>query len=240
MIEGFCGLDDRHEFFLSPRNEVKSAMLANKYANVNVCGSNQGVVDESEIVFISMNAASCPEALNELRFTGGEMVINLVATIPPEDIRAAIGPVRSFYHVVPLPFISRRVGPIAAYPESAELRKLLEPMGTVVFAGNMEEIRIMQAITALMSSFYEMLHHLTVFAETEGLGREAAISFTSTFFGALCQRAESFRGGDLHTLALEMTPGGLNEYCLKTLTESRVIKAWADILPSVMMKIKPE
>jgi pyrroline-5-carboxylate reductase len=238
MIEGFCGIG-LHEFFLSPRNVEKSAFLANKYPNVRVCGSNQQVIDEAGTIFISMNASSCPQALEELAFRKDRAVINLVATIPPEIILGAIGEVRSFHHVVPLPFISKRIGPIAAYPYSGELEDLLKPLGTVVFAESMDEIRVMQAITALMSSFYEMLHGLTLYAENEGMDMGKAMSFTSAFFGALCKRAEGFDDGCFHELAMEMTPGGLNEFCVKALGDLGVIEAWAKILPHVMKKIKP-
>jgi pyrroline-5-carboxylate reductase len=162
-----------------------------------------------------------------------------VATIPPEDIRAAIGSVESYSHIIPLPFISSRTGPIAAWPESAWLLELLSPLGTVVFVKNMDEIRILQAVTSLMSSFYEMLYHVTRFAEAGGLSRDAAVSYTSAFFASLCRRAERFDQGDLHTLALEMTPGGLNEFALNSLTESGAIKDWADILQKIMKRIRP-
>jgi pyrroline-5-carboxylate reductase len=238
MIEGFCGLDGRHEFFLSPRNAEKAAYLAGKYKNIVVCGSNQHVVDRAETVFLSMLPGSCPEALEGLRFGSGQAVINLVATISPEKMQAMIGPVRSYSHIVPLPFISSRIGPIAAWPESAWLHELLSPLGTVVFTKNMDEIRVIQAITSLMSSFYEMLHQVLTFAEAEGLDRNAAIPYTSAFFASLCRRAERFDQGDLHELALEMTPGGLNQFALTSLTESGAIKAWAQILQPIMARIR--
>ncbi|MDR0447631.1 MAG: NAD(P)-binding domain-containing protein [Treponema sp.] len=237
MIEGFCGLDERHEFFLSPRNAEKSARLTGKYKNIAVCDSNQTVVDKAEVIFISMSPASCLEALGDLRFNGGHMIVNLVATIPSKDIQAAVGQVKNYSHIVPLPFISSRMGPIAVWPESKWLHELLAPLGTVVFFKNMDEITVMQAITALMSTFYEMLHNLTAFAKNHGIDRKEAGSYTSSFFEALCRRAGHFEG-DLHELALEMTPGGLNEFALKSLTESGAIKAWADILEPVMGRIR--
>ena len=237
MIEGFCGLDSRHEFFLSPRNAEKSAALKAKYGNVKVCESNQHVVDEADLVFISMLAKDCLEVLGGLRFRKGQKIINLVATIPPEDIFEAVGgQVESCSHIVPLPYIKARIGPIAAYPESRELSELLSPLGTVVFARSIDEVRVMQSITALMSTFFEMLHHLAVFAEGEGLGRKKAADFMSAFFGSLSQRAKGSE--NLHDLALDMTPGGLNEFALNTLTESGAIKAWADVLIPVMGRIK--
>jgi pyrroline-5-carboxylate reductase len=239
MIEGFCGLDAQHDFFLSPRNAEKAAKLAGKYQNILVCDSNQQVIEKAEIIFVSMSPASCQEALRELRFRSGQRIVNLVATVSPENMRTTIEPSNDYSHIVPLPYISSRIGPIAAWPESTWLSKLLTPLGTMVFAKNMDEIRVMQTITSLMSPFYEMLYLLTVFAETGGLSRKEAVSYTTAFFSSRCRRAEPFEQGNLHDLALEMTPGGLNEFTLNSLTESGAIKAWVDILLSVINKIHP-
>ena len=237
MIEGFCDADDGHHFFLSPRNAQKSAALAAKYDNITVCKSNQHVVDESEIVVISMLAENCLEVLRGLNFKSNQKIINVVATIPPEDILEAVGSVGAagFSHVIPLPAVKHRIGPIAAYPESDFLSRLLSPLGTVVFAKSMDEIRAMQAITALMAPFYEVLNHLAIFAEGEGLGRKEAASFLSAFFASLCNNV---KGADFAELAAEMTPGGLNELTRTILAESGAIKAWADVMGPVMERIK--
>ncbi|MCL2406700.1 MAG: NAD(P)-binding domain-containing protein [Defluviitaleaceae bacterium] len=237
VVTGFCGLDDRHDFFLSPRNVVKSAALAEKYGNCRVCLSNQEVLDNSDVIIISMNAASVAIALPTLTFRDDHVIINLVASIPPEDILTAVGAVKGFYHVVPLPFVEKRIGPIAAYPECGWLHNLLTPLGNIVFAKNMDEIRTMQAITALMSTFYETLNGLTLFAEAHGMDGKKAKDFAAAFFGALCVRAEE--ANSFRDLALDMTPGGLNEFCVRILEERGVTQAWAAILPEVLEKIKP-
>jgi len=238
MIEGFCGVagvQTAHTFYLSPRSAHRSAALAAKFTNTVVCNSNQHVVDSSDVVIISMLATDCLEVLRDLDFRQNQHVINVVATIPPEDILDAVGDVASCSHVIPLPAIKYRTGPIAAYPASDFLTELLTPLGTVVFAKSMNQIRAMQAITGLMASFYQMLHELTIFAEGEGLEQKEAAAFTSTFFGSLCHNAIE---ADFHELAGEMTPGGLNELAKNTLTEQGAIAAWADVMGLVMERIR--
>jgi len=237
MIEGFCtaNTSTQHTFFLSPRNAEKSASLAAKYANITVCGSNQQVVDEAEVVFISMLAHNCLDVLRGLNFRPDQQIINVVATIPPEDILQAVGVVGGFSHVIPLPSCKFQLGPIAAYPQSKFLTELLAPLGTIVFADAMDQIRAMQAVTALMASFYDMLHQLTIFTESEGLGRKEAVSFISTFFASLCRDVE---GADFAALAADMTPGGLNVLAQGILNEKGAIKAWGDVMVPVMQRIK--
>jgi len=234
MIEGFCGLGDAHTFYLSPRSAHRSGTLAAKYANCFVCESNQHVVDSADAIIISMLATDCLDVLRNLVFKPQQNVINVVATIPPEDILDAVGAVASCSHVIPLPAIKFRTGPIAAYPAGDFLADLLGSLGTVVFADSMNQIRAMQAITGLMASYYQMLHELTIFAEREGLPRREATAFTSTFFASLCHNALD---ADFHELADEMTPGGLNELAKNILTESGAIRAWADVMQPVMERI---
>ncbi|MCL2574157.1 MAG: NAD(P)-binding domain-containing protein [Defluviitaleaceae bacterium] len=235
IIEGFCGFGEEHYFFLSPRNAAKSAELAAKYGNITVCESNQNVVDESDVVFIAMLSPNCPEILRGLDFRSDQQIVNVVANIPPEDIRDAIGDVGGFSHVIPLPAIQHREGPIAAYPESMFLRELLSPLGTLVFADILDDIRTMQSITALIAAFYDTLHNLTIYAETQGLARDKAASFMSAFFSSLCK---NFEKTSYEELAAEMTLGGLNMMALDLLKKNNVTKAWADVMMPVMERIK--
>ncbi|MDR1706271.1 MAG: NAD(P)-binding domain-containing protein [Clostridiales bacterium] len=237
MVEGFCGLNKAHEFYLSPRNTERAACLAGKYRNVTVCGHNQEVVDSADLVFITLLPKDCLEVISGLRFRSEQDVINVTASVTLSDIGAAAGPVRSLSHIVPLPFISARTGPIAAYPESGLLKELLSPLGTVVFMRNMDEMRAAQAITSLMSPFYEILHRMVLFAESQGMQTAEATAYTTSFFRALCGHAMDFKEGSLHELAMEMTPGGLNELAYKTLTASGAIDQWGAVLGPIIEKI---
>lgn len=129
-----------------------------------------------------MMAANCPEILSGLKFRENQQIINAVATTPPEDIRKPLAPLAAFSQIIPLPSIKMRYGPIAAYPVNTLLHELLSPLGTVIFVNTVDDIRTMQAMTALIATFYDVLHSLTFFAEDEGLGRDQAISFISAFF----------------------------------------------------------
>jgi len=235
MIEGFCGLGEQHHFYLSPRNVQKTTELAAEYSNITVCESNQHVVDASDVVVISMMASNIVDVLKGLKFRPDQQIINVVATTPPEDVREAVGTVGSFSQIIPLPSIKHRTGPIAAYPESDFLNKLLSPLGTVVFANTLDDIRTMQAITGLIATFYDVMHNLAIFCESEGLAHDRATSFMSAFFASL---AENIKDADFDELAAEMTPGGLNEMAVTALQERGATKAWADVLVPVIERIK--
>ncbi|MGO2643033.1 NAD(P)-binding domain-containing protein, partial [Brevibacterium aurantiacum] len=54
IVEGACAGDDRPDFFLSPRNAECSAKLASDFDRVEVCESNQDVIDRSEHVILAV------------------------------------------------------------------------------------------------------------------------------------------------------------------------------------------
>ena len=234
MLEGFQKAGNSHEFFLSPRNTKKSSVLAKKYSNCHACDSNQEVVDKSDVVILSLLADNCIEVLEGLNFRFNQKIVNVVATIPPEDILGAVGKNVGFSHVIPLPSCKNNSGPIAAFPKSEFLLELFSPIGKVVFASSMNDIRTMQSITALIAPFYSLMSGLADFAEGEGLERYEAKSFITTFFASLCQNLE---GADFKELAAEMTPGGLNELANNILAEKGAITAWADVMKPVMQRI---
>jgi len=236
LIKGLTNTGEDHEFFIYDVNPQKCEEIAARCWNMTICESNQSVADKSDAVFLTMRADNCLDVLKNLIFRDNQEIINVIATVPPEEILGAIKVKDRFHHIIPLPSIRNRRGPIAAFPECPTLDKLLSPLGTVVYTKSLDEIRILQSITALMSSFYEMLHELTCFAENEGLGRQESIAYMSAFFSSLC---ENVTNSDFAELASEMTPGGLNAMVLKNLTDRNAIKAWAEVMNPVMNRIRP-
>ena len=66
IVEGACAGDDHPNFFLSPRNAERSAALAAKFNRVEVCESNQVVVDRSELVILAVLPQQTEAVLAEL------------------------------------------------------------------------------------------------------------------------------------------------------------------------------
>jgi len=235
MIEGFCGAGNNYTFFLSPRNTQKSALLASKFNNVFVCSSNQDVLDKSEVVFLSLFSHNCQEVIAELDFKPHHRIINLIATLPPESILKAIrSNIQSFNHVIPLPAVKERIGPIVVYPKSDFVTELLNGLGTLIFAETMDDIRTMQTMTALMAGFYDLINHLVVFSESKGLNRKQANDFITSLFSSLCYNANKISFDELYA---EMTPNGLNLLAHNILIKQGAINAWVDASKQVINKI---
>ena len=237
MVTGFCDQECAHEFILSPRNRKKSANLAAKYENVSVAEDNQDVLDHSEVVILSVLPQSAEEILSQLKFRRDHKVISIIPILGLQKIAGIIGETEILVDVLPLPFISRRIGPIVQYPPCAETEALLHPLGDLIVVESEQEMNAMRSITALMSPFYELLNCVVEWGESNGLTETAAKAYTTSFFGTLTVLASQTREGGLKELAEEMTPGGLNWQAVSYLKENDAFRQWQIALTGVMERV---
>ena len=238
VIEGLCKKGEQHELFLSPRNAQRAADLAEKYDNITVCKSNAEVCENADWVFVAVLPQKGREVYSELKtsITPSHRVINIVMGMRLDEIREIIGETRLLCHVVPLPFIQDGYGPIVAYPKNSEVETLLSQVGEIVFTKDLEEARMLQALTGLMSAFNAMMAEHIRYLTERNMDKEAALHYTTSFFGALCRQAASYPG-DLMELAHEATPGGLNEQALRHITENDGIKLWVDMVDTMLNRL---
>lgn len=219
IVTGFCAAGGEHEIVVSPRNAERAAALAEKFPTVYVAASNQEVIDRSEWVVLSVVPSIGAKLLSGLSFNPAHKVVNLMAMLRLPDIEKIIGKTKALIHMVPLPFIAQRTGPIVMYPRNDELSGIFSPLGSVYFTESEKEAEALQVITALMSHHYRMLSEVAAWGEKQGLNPLLSAEYTAEFFGAIANRA-FLEASDLHKLAQEYTPGGLNEAALKRLEES--------------------
>lgn len=239
LVTGFCSAGDLdHSIFLSPRNAEKAAYLAGKYKNVTVASSNQEVLDRSEWVVLAVVPKFGEEIIRPLSFREDHRVINLMSDRKLPEIAGWIGKTRTLVHMVPLPFISKRTGPIAIYPNDREVAELFAPLGEIVAVDNVEKIEAIAAITGLMSSYYELLWNIVKWGKDQGLSEKESSDYTTAFFEALSHQVHNAGGRELQRLAGEMTPGGLNEMALLSIKEQGGFEPWVKALDPVIERLR--
>lgn len=237
IVEGFCDFECEHSFILSPRNREKSARLAAKYENVTVAKDNQEVLDSCETVILSVLPQTAEEILSKLNFRKDLKVISVIPILGLEKIRSIIGETEILVDVLPLPFISKRMGPLVQYPSNSEIENLLKPLGDLIVVNSAEEMSVMRSITALMSPFYELVYSIVEWSGENGLGESQAKTYTTSFFSALCYMANQTEEGKLKELAEEMTPGGLNWQAVNYLKDNDSFKHWQIALDGVIERV---
>ena len=237
VVTGFCLKGTGHEFFLSPRNAARAAALASEFAGVNICASNQEVVDSAQWVFICLHKKDF-SALDELKFRENHKVANMSAEMRLPSLREIIGETAVLAHVIPLPFIAQGIGPLLVFPEVCEVGDLFAPVSDVHYAHNQKDVHTLQIVTGMMSAYNMLLNEVVGFSDDQGIHHDVSVKYACSLFSALCQSASGIRDCDLVELAHEMTPGGYNEQAMNELMSNGAIGAWRTSLDSLLHRLQ--
>jgi pyrroline-5-carboxylate reductase len=237
IVTGFCIKDSGHEFFLSPRNAEKAAKLAKTFPEkVQVCESNQDVLDKADWIFITVQKSGF-EALKELNFRPDHKVLNMATEMKLPFLKEIAGETEVFAHVVPLPMIVQGFGPLLVYPEVLEVGELFKDVADAVYLKNLDDTRTLQLLTCVMSAYYMLLEEIVDFSDGQGVDHELSIKFTHYLLSALTRRAVETKDCDLVELAHDMTPGGYNEQAMKELMDNGAIPAWGKALENLRERL---
>lgn len=239
IVTGFCSNEGtNYNIYLSPRNEKKAFYLADKFPNVRVASSNQEVLDKSEWVILSIVPELGEEIIKPLSFKADHRVINLMSDRKLPEIARWIGDTRTLVHMVPLPFIANRVGPIVIYPNDNDVVNLFSPLGEIIVVGQVEKVETLAAITALMSSYYKLLSEIVRWGQENGLSQKESTNYTISFFEALMYQIKDKDYEKLNILVEEMTPGGLNEMALNLINDKEGFGLWLEALDLVLSRLR--
>src|SRR6202000_2653074 len=137
LVEGFStatavgapGAKEDLELFLPPRNEARSKALAARYPRVTRLESNQAVLDQSEIVIISVRPPVAAGFVQELRFRKDHIVVSLVALLKYTDLTALVQPATAVSRAIPMPAVAKHNCPIALFRPTPQVEQLFGRVG---------------------------------------------------------------------------------------------------------------
>jgi pyrroline-5-carboxylate reductase len=223
--------------WVSPRNPAKSAELARRFATVTVAADNQGVVDNSRIVFLCVRPQATADVLKALKFDPGLTIISLIP-IPLEATVPLVAPATRIFRVLPLPPCARRLGAVPYWPRDEGIHELLSRLGRPMPLASEQELSVLWAATAMISPFYLLLETVSQWSAEKGVGSATAADYTAAMFQAIAtvaQEGQPDRFAQLATAAA--TPGGLNEQALGLLREGAVFQHVRQALDAILTRI---
>jgi pyrroline-5-carboxylate reductase len=231
MVEGLSGRDGPPEIVVSPRSEAVSTALAAQFANVRRTASNAEVA-KAEIVVLGMRPAQLAEAMAGLSFGADQIVVSLVAGLALAELQK-LAPNSRVACAVPMPGISRAIGPITLYPGLPELVRLLAPLGDLFVVPDESRLN-MGGLSAFLSSYFELQGRLITAAVASGAPPEDARRFVVSLLGMLADTARHTPAEGFDRLVEEhQTKGGLNERVRARL----LAEGWFDALPEALAAI---
>ena len=234
MVRGLQG--SGYGLILSPRGTETAARLATEHG-CEVATSNQAVVDAAEGVFVSLPAATGADELARLTFRPGQPVLSAMAGTGLARLQSLVGPARAAVAMMPGYANALRVGPSILHPDDGFWRDFLTKVGPV--HGFAEEKTFTAAATfgAFSGASIGWMVHIIDWFENQGLPPETARALVAA---TLRGNAEVLLREDrpLDDIARSVvTPGGISEMVLATLSERGALEAWDEGLDRVLKRI---
>lgn len=224
---------------VSPRNADVAAGLAESYPLVRIASSNQDVIDNSDVVFLSVRPQVAREVLSELRFRAEVCVVSVIATYSISMVRALASPAEIVVRAIPLPSVADLRGPTAIYPANANVERLFKDLGYVLAVGSERELDAVSAISAEMASFFALLAAQQHWVMRRGLTETSARKYIGAFTYALAATAQDDAGKSFEQLIEEhTTPGGINEQLHRDIVEAGALRSHEAALERIMARIE--
>ena len=235
MVRAMAGRGDTaSRILLSPRSESRSAALAEEFAECEVLGSNQEVIDASDIVVLGMRPQQLDEALSGLEFREDQIITSLIAGTPPSGIVPLVSPASRVCQLIPLPAIVLRRGPLVISPPIPEVVDALDGLGEIITLEDESLIRTLSCASAFMSTYYEMQNALIDWIAHRGIDEETASRYIRAELDGLAAVGLATPDADRRELPLEhQTKGGLNERVRAQLLEAGWFEALVDAVDNV-------
>jgi pyrroline-5-carboxylate reductase len=208
---------------LSPRNDKNSSYLAKIFSNVNQLESNQLVLDNSDIIFISVPPKGSKEVLNSLKFKETHTVISFIPFLIFSELVEAVKPASKVSRAIPLPTVVNHNCPIPILNSDKTITKLISYIGQPLLLENENQLHVLWTLTGFIASFYDLLKELSAWTTSNGVNEQIANKYIVDMFHSLTFSAKEGNQIDFDELVKHATtPNGLNEQALKELQEKRV------------------
>ncbi|CAN7289949.1 pyrroline-5-carboxylate reductase [Paraburkholderia sp. DD10] len=223
---------------LSPRNAQTAAALAALDKRVQVCESNQDVLEASDVVCLAVVPQIAADVLSELHFDARHHVVSFIAGISIDEVRRLVRAQGKVVRAIPLPAVAEGKGSTAICPADHVAKSLFSALGQAVEVDDEARFDALLAVTATMASFYAVLEAQASWLVRQGLDDDAARSFLSGYSVGLAH--DTTRGERSFTELIEhsMTPGGINEQVHDELSKRGTYAHFADALDRVLMRIQ--
>lgn len=237
LLEGLrkSGLETR--FVLSPRGRQKAETLSESLS-AEIAADNQGVVDESDVILVSLPAARGRDILAGLRFREGQVVLSAMAGTGPETLAEIVGPASACCTMMPGYANALGVGPSLLYPVNDLCEDLLSRLGPVHVFEDRAAFEAACVFGAFSGASYVFMQRIVTWFEAQGVPPETARMLVAE---TLRGNAEVVRSVDepLENIVEGIaTVGGITRQCVDALDAEGALESWSRALDAVQARMK--
>lgn len=214
IVEAICTSNHKEvEILLSPRNEKNSKSLADKYINVRRADLNQQVLDQSQIIFISLKTDVYKDVLGDLEFRDDHQVVSLVPYSSISILKGLVSPATKISRATPLPTVVHHVCPVQVFNAGIEVKKIFSSIGQILEVETEKQFHAIWTLTGLISPYYDLMAAISDWAVENDVEKSIADKYIADMFHSLSLAASKSEHPDFNALSTHAaTPGGLNEW----------------------------
>ena len=196
--------------------------------------SNKQLLERAEIIFPAILPTILPEVASKLDFSPKHKIIHVAAGISLAEAKPYYENAGKTLRAVPLPFASRRMGPMVLFGDDDECEKLFTMFGSLIKVPAEKDLEILAVHTALMVPYYAVVNEIVKWSMKKGMSYENARDYICFMNSALSSLAVQDDVKDLEKYMLSIaTAGGTNEEAQKILTEGGAYFPWQTAMESV-------
>lgn len=237
IVQGLCGAEGfKGKIFLSVH---KSRMIAETLRSlaperVYITESNQEIIDKAEVIFPTLLPGMLTGIVSELRFREENHIIHVAAGMKLAEVSPLFAPAKSIIRAVPLPFASKRIGPVVFCGEDGLSCGLLSLLGLPVAADTERELEVLASVTGIMVSYYGLVAKIVEWCCQKKMGFQNALDYTCSMNEALSALMRQECGEDVEKFMLaNTTPKGMNELALNIMRSTGAYEPWFKALEEV-------
>lgn len=240
-VEAFCNRGrEKYPIFVANRTESKAKDLADKFPGmVTPKAGFQELVDECDIVVLTVLPGAGKEVIKSLRFRPEQTIVSFISTMAKEEIEPLLNcKVKEVVHIIPGTFVSVTEGPIIAYPDNPLVTEVFSSIGKMVALNNREEERALMSLTGMFAPIFSVEDTMISWCVNQGIDREKAAGYTSYLLRALADESIMTDAHGIHTLATVNTPGGINMQAVEEIGNKGGFEAFSEALDSILKRLK--
>jgi pyrroline-5-carboxylate reductase len=239
VVTGMVRFDAPFErIALSPRNAEIAESLARLDPRIQVCKSNQEVLDSSDVVCLAVVPQIASDVLGELAFDVRHHVISFIAAMSIVDVRRLARRCSKVVRAVPLPAVAEAKGSTAICPADEHANLMFSKLGEAVEVDDEHQLNALSAMTSTMASFYAVLEEQASWLVRQGLPYHAARSFLSGYYVGLTYDTTKDARPFSALIDSSQTPGGINEQLHGELSARGTYSHYTQALDKIMQRVQ--
>ena len=227
-----------HTITITERNKSISTRLASEFDDVKIA-SPQGVIDESDVIFLAIMEDVTETILNSITFNKNQTIISFILGVDLKRLQTLCSPAHDIAITIPLPMIEQGNCPLPIYPRNKALSQLFGKENFIMELSSEAELLPFFAATAILSTSLAQLEIAKKWLQKHLDSSEVAESY---LVNLMAGTYSGIKKDGVNRIAEELnslsTKGGLNSQLLNHMRDEGVEDTLYNGLSSLGKRLK--